>query len=93
MTTNSKVSVGTASTGVLANSLNRRVAVLVNDSDETIYISLGGSAVLNEGIRLNAAGGLYEINSTNMWKGSVSAISTSGTKNLSYSETTTEEEE
>jgi len=37
---------------------------------------------LNKGIRLNAAGGSFEINSTNVFQGIVYAISTSGAKNI-----------
>ena len=74
MADNDKVSVGTGSTSVLKVNKSRKTANLVNDSDEVIYLALGASAVLNKGIRLNAGGGNFEINSTNMWRGTVNAI-------------------
>jgi len=80
--TNTKVSVANTTTAVLTAEARRRYALFVNDSDEVIYLSLSDTAVLNEGIRLNASGGSYEINGTNMYVGDVSAISTSGSKNL-----------
>ena len=58
----------------------------VNDSDETIYLNLSGTAVMNEGIRLNANGGSYEINLNNLYTGAVTGICSSGTKNLTVVE-------
>lgn len=84
--TPTKISVGATSTSVLAANANRNFAVFVNDSDEVIYLSLSGTAVMNEGIRLNAAGGAYEINVLNMYTGDISAICSSGTKNLTLTE-------
>jgi len=55
--TNFNVSIGTSSTQVLAANSNRKLLILVNDSDEPIYVSLGATATLNNGIRLNASGG------------------------------------
>lgn len=80
--TNTKVSVGSSDTTVLASSATRKFAVFVNDSDETIYLSLSATAVQGEGIRLNAGGGAYEINLMNLYTGEVSAICTSGGKYL-----------
>lgn len=59
---------------VLQPNRNRSYALLINDSDTIIYIMKGKTAVLNRGIRLNASGGSYEINSTNLYKGEVAAI-------------------
>jgi len=41
------------------------MTVIVNDSDVVIYLGVGAAAVLNQGIRLNANGGAYEINWSN----------------------------
>ncbi len=51
-----------------------------------IYLSLSDTAVMNEGIRLNANGGAFEINSTNLYTGEVAAICVSGGKNLTVCE-------
>jgi hypothetical protein len=85
-TTPQSVTVGTASTVVLAANPARQYAIIVNDSDEAIYLSLGNDAQLNKGIRLNASGGSYEILEENMFTGRVTAISTSGSKVLTYIE-------
>ncbi len=75
--------VGTTSTTVLAANKNREYAILINDSDTTIYLALGTDAELNKGIRLNANGGSFEINKTNPYKGEINAIcSVSGKKLL-----------
>lgn len=76
------VTVGATSTTILAANANRNFADFVNDSDEVIYLALGGAAVMNKGIRLNAAGGNFEINSTNIFLGAVYAICSTGSKNL-----------
>lgn len=74
--------VGATSTRFLEQNPNRHYVALVNDSDEDIYIALGQTAVSNKGIRLNSAGGSYEINMLNPFYGFVEAICASGSKNL-----------
>ncbi len=90
MAINDGIEVDNSTTVALLANGARKIANLVNDSDEVIYLALGEDAELNKGIRLNAGGGNFEINATNMWKGAVNAICTSGGKNLSVSETTEE---
>lgn len=77
------VTVGTASAQAVAANASRAYLLLVNDGDEAIYVSLGGAAALNAGIRLNASGGSYE---TSTWRGAVQAICTSGNKKLLVTE-------
>jgi hypothetical protein len=81
--TPTSVTVGAASTQVLAANASRLQAVLVNNSDEEIYYAKGASAVLNAGVRLNAYGGSATING---FKGAINAICASGGKNLSVME-------
>ncbi len=53
------VNVTTTTTAVVTTTvIFRRLLILINDSDETMYCNLAGAAaVLNQGIRLNSAGG------------------------------------
>jgi len=44
---------------------NRKYLLIVNDSANVVYITLGNAAALHEGIRLNANGGSYEISIPN----------------------------
>ena len=81
--TNTKVSVNNVTTSVLAANASRIEMVFVNDSDEVIYLSLSGTAVMNEGIRLNSRGGSY-INVS--YIGAVAAICDTGGKNLTICE-------
>jgi len=83
--TDSSVTVNNSSTTVLAADDNRRSVVLVNDSNEAIYISRSATAVMNKGIRLSANGGAYEINATNLYTGIITGICASGSKNLCIS--------
>jgi hypothetical protein len=76
------VSVGSSSTSVLTHNSTRVSSTFTNDSDETIYLQLGSAAAANTGIRLNANGGSYEINTSNPWYGDVNAICASGSKTL-----------
>jgi len=81
--TNDSVTVANTSTAVL--SARSRISImLTNDSDETIYVAKGSTAVINKGIRLNASGGAVVIDD---WNGAISAICASGSKNLGYCET------
>ena len=86
--TDTKVAVGTSTTGVLAANPGRHDAVFVNDSNKPIYLARGNDAVMNEGIRLNAEGGSYEINQNNLFLGAINAIADGGAKNLCVSEGT-----
>jgi len=82
------VSVGSASTLVLASNVNRKSAILINDSDEVIYLNLGGTAVSNTGIRINAAGGKFEMSKElgNLSTAAINGICASGTKNIIITE-------
>ena len=83
--------VTTASGEVMAANSARRYAIFTNDSDQVIYLSLGGTAVINKGIRLNANGGSYEIKGENLFVGSVKAIHAgSGNKVLTHIEDATQ---
>lgn len=66
----------TTSGEALAANADRRYALFVNDSDTVIYIFLGGTAVANRGIRLNANGGSYEISAKlgSLYLGVINAI-------------------
>jgi len=66
--------VTTGSLQVLAPNKHRTYALFINDSDTIIYLRQGPGALVNTGIRLNAAGGSFEINKDTLYKGAVSAI-------------------
>jgi hypothetical protein len=70
------VAVAVTTTAAKAANTNRIGLLLVNDSDTTIYIKIGADAVLNQGIRLNANGGSFEMNAAlgNLASGAVNAI-------------------
>jgi len=74
--THTAVVVTTASGIALAANANRLYALLINDSDTVIYINLGATAVANQGIRLNAGGGSYEMSKKlgNLYTGVINAI-------------------
>jgi hypothetical protein len=65
---------------------NRSYLLIQNDSDATIYLALNEDAEVGKGIRLNAGGGSYEINFTNLFTGAVHAITASGSKNVCIQE-------
>ncbi len=76
---NTKVTVGTGTTVVLAYNANRVFAEIFNDSDAVIYLGLGEAAVMNEGVRI-AIGGSYKFDVNNLWIGAINAISAAGSK-------------
>ncbi len=77
---------GSSSTSVMSSNSNRVAATFVNDSNETIYLALGSTATMNQGIRLSANGGTFRIDQTNLYTGAVSAICAGGGKNLCTTE-------
>jgi|TARA_Y100000310_G_scaffold342905_1_gene448170 hypothetical protein len=80
---NTKVSVGNTSTTIIALNASRRFVLIVNDSDEDIYLNLSGTAVINEGIRINANGGNYY---EDIYTGIITGICASGSKNVTIVE-------
>jgi len=68
---NGSIAIGTDSTEILDTRADRKYLVIVNNSEETIYIGLGSTAFIGKGIRLNALGGSY---TDDMWTGEVSGI-------------------
>jgi len=79
------VTVGAASTLVLAANPKRVTLELINDSDTVIYLALGNAAVMNKGIPLTAKGSSYGMNSLNLFLGAIYAIG-AGQQNLCFSE-------
>lgn len=59
--THATATITTTSSEALAVSSNRKYALLINDSDTPIYLNVGATAVANQGIRLNANGGAFEL--------------------------------
>lgn len=84
------ISVANSSTQVLAANATRLYALFVNDSDSEIWLRLGSAAVVNQGIRLNARGGAYEMGLAfrNLWRAAIFAIhaQSAGTKRLLVTE-------
>jgi hypothetical protein len=80
--------IGSSSTTALASNVNRKGALFINDSDETIYLNIAGTAVSNTGIRLNANGGSFEISQEkgNLSTAAITGICASGSKTLLVTE-------
>ena len=78
--THTAVTVANATTAVAAANADRKWLLIVNNSDETIYLKLGAAAVLNQGIRINAAGGALELTDRSLYLGAVNGICASGGK-------------
>jgi len=77
------LSASTATT-IDAKDQYRRYACIVNDSDAVVYLAIGITPNLNEGIRLNASGGSYEINDTNFTDMTIKAITAGTNKRVTY---------
>lgn len=82
------VTVGTSSTTVLeANPRRKPGTCITNDDDEEIYLAKGEIAVMNKGMRLNPNGqGVWYMTSEDLYKGKITAICASGSKNLCVEE-------
>jgi len=81
--------IGVASLLVLLNNRFRKEATFTNDSDTVIYGAKGEIAAINAGVRLNANGGSWVIESDStgrIYTGPVSFISTGANKNLCFTE-------
>lgn len=78
--------IGTSSTQILSKNPDRVYALIVNDSQEPIYLGLAVDAVMNKGIRLNPNGGSFEITLGNPFLGKVTGICANGNMNVTYVE-------
>lgn len=82
----SVVQVGTTSTIVLPENLNRKYVLLANNSDTDMFINFGSLATIGEGVPINAKGN-YQMPKEYIYNGAISAIHTGiGTKNLLVTE-------
>lgn len=73
-TTHDSVSVGTSSVEIVAANNDRVEVTICNDhASQILYLSLGGTAEANKGIRVNAAGGSY---TTSAYTGAINGIAT-----------------
>lgn len=80
--THDSVSVGNgASVEILPANSRRLYAEIVNSSANGIWIKLGATAVVGEGIYLAPNGFSYEIKPDNMWRGAVNGIAVAGAAN------------
>ena len=52
-----KATVGSSSGTIVAANTSRKLLASVNDSNDEVFLGIGETAVINEGIRLNAGGG------------------------------------
>lgn len=82
------VTIGSTTTPVLSANPKRRYVILINDSNEEIYIALGATATKNTGIRINANGGSFEMSRGigNLYLGEIAGVSTSGNMTLLVTE-------
>ena len=83
VTSNTSVTVGVGSTSIVpsTNRDSRQYLVLSNDSDETIYLAIDGTAVMNTGIRL-PVGAIFVLDNEDNINGAVNGICASGGKNI-----------
>ena len=84
---NALIGAGTVTAGVATAEVadaddNRNELTITNDSDTVIYLALGEAAVLNKGIRLNAAGGSWSTTGERVFQGAVNCICSVASKNL-----------
>ncbi len=61
MLTHTALTVGTSSGVVLAANAERSYVKIINDSDTVIYLKVGAAAVVNQGIRVEANGGIFDM--------------------------------
>jgi hypothetical protein len=81
---NNSVAVGTTSVQVAALNVNRNQIWIYNNSGSAIvYLSYGGTATLNTGVRLNPNGGFH---TTQLFKGAITAITATGSATVTVVE-------
>lgn len=88
----SNVSVGVASGVVLAANPRRIACVFVNDhATQVVYLAVGATAVINAGIRINAAGGTCQFGGMGglpLTRAAINGIATGATTGVTVQEIT-----
>lgn len=79
------VSVLATSTQILTANANREYVAIINDGSTVLYLAFGNDAVSEQGIRLNASGGSYEMSGKTLFLGAINGIS-SATLNATWAE-------
>ena len=82
---NDNVTVGNTTTQVRPAFSSGKFLILSNNSNQTMYLSLGAAAVMNKGIRLNPNGSSFVLGE-HEFVGQVNGICGSGSKVLCYTE-------
>lgn len=78
------VSVGEESKSLVAANINRREVIICNDhASQVVYLSLGGTAAANKGIRLSPNGGSYR---TAEYRGAITAFATGASTTVTVTE-------
>jgi hypothetical protein len=78
------VTVGAASAQIVAANDARVEVTICNDhATQVVYLALGATAVANQGIRLNAAGGSY---TTSSFTGAINGIATGAGTVVTFAE-------
>lgn len=88
-TTNSSSTVSNSASSVVSDNTGRLYLSLVNDGANVVYlhfIATSTGVVAQEGIRLSATGGSFEIDANNLYLGEIYAITSSGTSTLTIVE-------
>jgi|TARA_R110000744_G_scaffold228_2_gene867 hypothetical protein len=84
--TPASTTIAATTTAAIPANINRKYLTVTNDSDEVMYLAWGNAAVMNKGIRLNAAGGSESFIGPSIFQAALNAICASGTKVLIYQE-------
>lgn len=80
------VTCGATTTVLLAANASRKGLVIVNTGVKDIFIGIGASAVLNQGIYLVANGGTWVMDDYTFTTQAINGITTSSTSNISIQE-------
>ena len=79
--------IGTSSGVVIAANASRKGLVITNDhATNILYLAIGTAAVVGRGIRLNAAGGVWEMDQYTFTTAEIRAIATGASTNVAIQE-------
>lgn len=84
-TTNTSSTISTTASSILSGDSGRTYVSIVNDGGNNVYlhfIATSTGVTAQNGIRLNANGGSFEIDQNNSYTGQIYAITQSGTSTL-----------
>lgn len=78
------ITVATTATLILASNLERRGSILVNNSNQTVYLGMDAAVTTSNGLPLAASSTMQNSGPNEVWKGAIYGVVAGTTANVRF---------